>query len=177
MFVCVLGPSSSDGCVLWWELCFCFAAALCLSPLSLCLDNTSSVPVRCERLCADNMGPAIFSSVVPVCFFNAVIFAVLVFTWLSCPTVTTDRQLPLSDWFTAQTFCSQTYGDTLGKIQRALAIWSGFGMTLTGVQTCGDYMFSGHTVVITMLNFFVTECECANTSATGMHEGGGCLFA
>ncbi|XP_042289094.1 sphingomyelin synthase-related protein 1-like isoform X2 [Thunnus thynnus] len=52
---------------------------------------------------------------------------------------------------------SKTYGDTLQKIQRALAIWSGFGMTLTGVQTCGDYMFSGHTVVITMLNFFVTE--------------------
>lgn len=56
-------------------------------------------------------------------------------------------------------FVPQTYGDTLGKIQRALAIWSGFGMTLTGVQTCGDYMFSGHTVVITLLNFFVTECE------------------
>ncbi|XP_041865404.1 sphingomyelin synthase-related protein 1-like isoform X2 [Melanotaenia boesemani] len=52
---------------------------------------------------------------------------------------------------------SKTYGDTWGKIQRALTIWTGFGMTLTGVQTCGDYMFSGHTVVITMLNFFVTE--------------------
>ncbi|KAG7512632.1 sphingomyelin synthase-related protein 1-like [Solea senegalensis] len=52
---------------------------------------------------------------------------------------------------------SQTYGDTWEKIQRALMIWSGFGMTLTGVQTCGDYMFSGHTVVITLLNFFVTE--------------------
>uniref|UniRef100_A0A3P9QEB1 Sphingomyelin synthase-related protein 1 n=1 Tax=Poecilia reticulata TaxID=8081 RepID=A0A3P9QEB1_POERE len=52
---------------------------------------------------------------------------------------------------------SLSYGDTWGKIWRALAIWSGFGMTLTGVQTCGDYMFSGHTVVITMLNFFVTE--------------------
>ncbi|XP_003964211.3 sphingomyelin synthase-related protein 1-like [Takifugu rubripes] len=52
---------------------------------------------------------------------------------------------------------SKTYDDTFGKIQRALAIWSGFGMTLAGVQTCGDYMFSGHTVVITMLNFFVTE--------------------
>ncbi|XP_034465517.1 sphingomyelin synthase-related protein 1-like [Hippoglossus hippoglossus] len=52
---------------------------------------------------------------------------------------------------------SKTYGDTWEKIQRAFAIWSGFGMTLTGVQTCGDYMFSGHTVVITMLNFFVTE--------------------
>lgn len=58
----------------------------------------------------------------------------------------------------------QSYGNTFGKIQRALAIWSGFGMTLTGVQTCGDYMFSGHTVVITMLNFFVTECESLTTT-------------
>ncbi|XP_055517561.1 sphingomyelin synthase-related protein 1 [Leucoraja erinacea] len=54
--------------------------------------------------------------------------------------------------------CSgKLYGDQWAKFQRALAIWSGFGMTLTGVHTCGDYMFSGHTVVITMLNFFVTE--------------------
>ncbi|XP_068579639.1 sphingomyelin synthase-related protein 1 [Cebidichthys violaceus] len=52
---------------------------------------------------------------------------------------------------------SKTYSDSWGKIQRALLIWSGGGMTLTGVQTCGDYMFSGHTVVITLLNFFVTE--------------------
>ncbi|XP_031439199.1 sphingomyelin synthase-related protein 1 [Clupea harengus] len=47
--------------------------------------------------------------------------------------------------------------DNWGKIQRALTIWSGMGMTLTGVHTCGDYMFSGHTVVLTMLNFFITE--------------------
>ncbi|KAJ8418208.1 hypothetical protein AAFF_G00139170 [Aldrovandia affinis] len=54
--------------------------------------------------------------------------------------------------------CSaKMYGDIWAKLQRALAIWSGFGMTLTGVHTCGDYMFSGHTVVLTMLNFFVTE--------------------
>ncbi|XP_072293190.1 sphingomyelin synthase-related protein 1-like [Eucyclogobius newberryi] len=52
---------------------------------------------------------------------------------------------------------SKTYDDAWGKIQRALTIWTGFGMTLTGVKTCGDYMFSGHTVVITILNFFVTE--------------------
>lgn len=54
----------------------------------------------------------------------------------------------------------QVYGDAWAKVQRALDIWSGLGMSLTGVQTCGDYMFSGHTVVLTMLNFFVTECEC-----------------
>ncbi|XP_076021081.1 sphingomyelin synthase-related protein 1-like [Genypterus blacodes] len=52
---------------------------------------------------------------------------------------------------------SKMYGDTWGKIQRGVTIWSGLGMTLAGVQTCGDYMFSGHTVVITLLNFFVTE--------------------
>ena len=51
------------------------------------------------------------------------------------------------------------YGDTWSKVQRVLAIWSGFGMTLNGVDTCGDYMFSGHTVVLTILNFFITECE------------------
>ncbi|XP_006011944.1 sphingomyelin synthase-related protein 1 isoform X1 [Latimeria chalumnae] len=54
--------------------------------------------------------------------------------------------------------CSGKLHDNMwGKLQRAYAIWSGFGMTLTGVHTCGDYMFSGHTVVLTMLNFFVTE--------------------
>ncbi len=56
----------------------------------------------------------------------------------------------------------QMYGDAWAKVQRALEIWSGLGMSLTGVHTCGDYMFSGHTVVLTMLNFFVTECEYAD---------------
>ncbi|KAM9618127.1 sphingomyelin synthase-related protein 1 isoform 2-T6 [Trichechus inunguis] len=51
----------------------------------------------------------------------------------------------------------KVYGSVWEKLHRAFAIWSGFGMTLTGVHTCGDYMFSGHTVVLTMLNFFVTE--------------------
>ncbi|CAK9297001.1 unnamed protein product [Gordionus sp. m RMFG-2023] len=43
------------------------------------------------------------------------------------------------------------------KIIRALKIWSGFGMSLVGIHSCGDYMFSGHTVILTMLNFFITE--------------------
>jgi len=49
------------------------------------------------------------------------------------------------------------YGDNWAKLEKALEIWTGFGMSVQGVRTCGDYMFSGHTVVLTMLNFFVTE--------------------
>lgn len=45
------------------------------------------------------------------------------------------------------------------KIAMAYVIWRGAGMSIQGVRTCGDYMFSGHTVTLTMLNFFITECE------------------
>lgn len=56
-------------------------------------------------------------------------------------------------------FISQSYGDMWAKLGRAFEIWSGLGMTATGVRTCGDYMFSGHTVILTILNFFITECK------------------
>lgn len=46
------------------------------------------------------------------------------------------------------------------RLYNAYLIWKGAGMSIQGVRTCGDYMFSGHTVALTMLNFFVTECEC-----------------
>lgn len=54
--------------------------------------------------------------------------------------------------------CSpRPYGNLWAKLEKALEIWQGFGMSVAGVRTCGDYMFSGHTVTLTMLNFFITE--------------------
>ena len=53
----------------------------------------------------------------------------------------------------------QPYGSWLERSYQAFLIWQGGGMSIQGVRTCGDYMFSGHTVVLTLLNFFITECE------------------
>ncbi|XP_033330726.1 sphingomyelin synthase related isoform X2 [Megalopta genalis] len=52
---------------------------------------------------------------------------------------------------------SPAYVDLYNKIAMAYVIWRGAGMSIQGVRTCGDYMFSGHTVALTMLNFFITE--------------------
>ena len=54
---------------------------------------------------------------------------------------------------------ARPYGSWSERLHQAYLIWSGGGMSLKGVRTCGDYMFSGHTVVLTLLNFFITECE------------------
>ncbi|KAF5291709.1 hypothetical protein FQR65_LT11402 [Abscondita terminalis] len=49
------------------------------------------------------------------------------------------------------------FSDIAVKVSQAYVIWSGAGLSIQGVRTCGDYMFSGHTVALTMLNFFITE--------------------
>ncbi|XP_066915671.1 sphingomyelin synthase-related protein 1-like isoform X1 [Clytia hemisphaerica] len=54
--------------------------------------------------------------------------------------------------------CSPTkYATFYNRAFRAFEIVSGGGMAMNGVRTCGDYMFSGHTATLTLLNFFVTE--------------------
>ncbi|XP_003746158.1 sphingomyelin synthase-related protein 1 [Galendromus occidentalis] len=52
---------------------------------------------------------------------------------------------------------ARTPGDIWQKLQQAFQIWQGGGLLIQGVRTCGDYMFSGHTTVLTLLNFFITE--------------------
>lgn len=54
---------------------------------------------------------------------------------------------------------TSAFADLASKLSQAYVIWRGAGMSIQGVRTCGDYMFSGHTVALTMLNFFITECK------------------
>lgn len=59
----------------------------------------------------------------------------------------------------------QIQSDTWTKMSQAYLIWRGGGLSLMGVRTCGDYMFSGHTATLTLLNFFITECTCCQDSS------------
>jgi sphingomyelin synthase-related protein 1 len=52
---------------------------------------------------------------------------------------------------------SQKYGSLMNKLNGAWTILSGVGLYVNSVRTCGDYMFSGHTVWLTLLTHFITE--------------------
>jgi hypothetical protein len=48
-------------------------------------------------------------------------------------------------------------GSHAEKLRHVGRLISGFGMSINGVRTCGDYMFSGHTAFMTLFSFFITE--------------------
>lgn len=46
---------------------------------------------------------------------------------------------------------------------RVLQLMSGFGLSINGKQTfCGDFIFSGHTVMLTMCYLIINECKFIN---------------
>ncbi|XP_026093099.1 phosphatidylcholine:ceramide cholinephosphotransferase 2-like [Carassius auratus] len=50
------------------------------------------------------------------------------------------------------------YGDSQGKIKRVLQLVSGGGLSITGSHLmCGDFLYSGHTVMLTLTFLFIQE--------------------
>ncbi|KFD71732.1 hypothetical protein M514_04295 [Trichuris suis] len=87
------------------------------------------------------------------------VFCMLALLYLSrcvCMLVT---QVPVAD---PTYFCSPKSNDTdFGDvILRALRLFSGAGLNIFGKHTfCGDYIFSGHTLILVMSYMVVKECK------------------
>lgn len=53
----------------------------------------------------------------------------------------------------------QLHGDSQAKIQRILRLISGGGLSITNSHLlCGDFLYSGHTVMLTLTYLFIKEC-------------------
>lgn len=52
------------------------------------------------------------------------------------------------------------HDDSQAKLQRILQLISGGGLSLTGSHhLCGDFLYSGHTVMLTLTYLFIKECK------------------
>jgi len=47
--------------------------------------------------------------------------------------------------------------DVWNKMYRAFQVYTRMGMKVMGMRTCGDYIFSGHTLMLTLFNLFICE--------------------
>ncbi|XP_030629967.1 phosphatidylcholine:ceramide cholinephosphotransferase 2 [Chanos chanos] len=53
---------------------------------------------------------------------------------------------------------AKLYGDSQGKVYRILRLISGGGLSITGSHLmCGDFLYSGHTVMLTLTFLFIKE--------------------
>jgi len=60
-------------------------------------------------------------------------------------------------------YCSPKANNTspLLVTKRVLQLISGFGLSINGKHTyCGDYIYSGHTVVLVLSYLIIKECRC-----------------
>lgn len=57
--------------------------------------------------------------------------------------------------------CSlQLMGDTEAQMRRIMKMIAGGGLSITGSHSlCGDYLYSGHTVMLTLTYLFIKECK------------------
>lgn len=45
-------------------------------------------------------------------------------------------------------------------MRRVMKMIAGGGLSITGAHTmCGDYLYSGHTVMLTLTYLFIKECK------------------
>ena len=59
-------------------------------------------------------------------------------------------------------YCSPKANTTsfLLVAKRVIQLVSGFGLSINGQQTfCGDYIYSGHTVILVSAYLFIKECK------------------
>ncbi|CAD6236826.1 GSCOCG00008251001-RA-CDS [Cotesia congregata] len=116
------------------------------------LDNVPHIPWAFD-IC-EVTGTLLFAIWLMVLIFHKYRCVTMLITSLSVPGAHLQcqpRPTPDDPW------AKTAYGELYNKISMAYVIWRGAGMSIQGVRTCGDYMFSGHTVALTMLNFFITE--------------------
>lgn len=54
----------------------------------------------------------------------------------------------------------QLLGHWEAQIRRIMKMIAGGGLSITGSHTmCGDYLYSGHTVMLTLTYLFIKECK------------------
>lgn len=57
-------------------------------------------------------------------------------------------------------FVLQLLGDWEAQMRRIMKMIAGGGLSITGSHTmCGDYLYSGHTVMLTLTYLFIKECK------------------
>lgn len=54
----------------------------------------------------------------------------------------------------------QLFGDWESHLRRIMKLIAGGGLSITGSHNmCGDYLYSGHTVILTLTYLFIKECK------------------